>query len=91
MLIYAPGGDPLAFYTSLARTYGDIAYVRMAGEHVFLLSDPRHIRNVLVTDQRSFVKGRGLERARRLLGNGLLTSEGDFWRRQRKLAKRMRR
>jgi cytochrome P450 len=85
MLIYAPGGDPLAFYTNLARTYGDIAYVRMAGEHVFLLSDPRHIRNVLVTDQRSFVKGRGLERARRLLGNGLLTSEGATHLRQRRL------
>jgi len=85
MLIYAPGRDPLAFYTNLARTYGDIAYVRMAGEHVFLLSDPRHIRSVLVTDQRSFVKGRGLERARRLLGNGLLTSEGPTHLRQRRL------
>ncbi len=85
MLIYAPGGDPLAFYTNLARTYGDVVYLRMAGEHLFLLSDPRHIRDVLVTHQRSFVKGRGLERARRLLGNGLLTSEGATHLRQRRL------
>ena len=57
----------------------------MAGEHLFLLSDPRHIRDVLVTHQRSFVKGRGLERARRLLGDGLLTSEGATHLRQRRL------
>ena len=85
MLIYAPGGDPLAFFTNLARTYGDVAYLRMGGEHLFLLSDPRHIRDVLVTHQRSFIKGRGLERAKRLLGNGLLTSEGAAHLRQRRL------
>ena len=85
MLVYAPGRDPLAFFTNLARTYGDVVYLRMAGEHLFLLSDPRHIRDVLVTHQRSFIKGRGLERARRLLGNGLLTSEGATHLRQRRL------
>ena len=57
MLIYAPGRDPLAFFTNLARTYGDVVYLRMGGEHLFLLSDPRHIRDVLVTHQRSFIKG----------------------------------
>jgi cytochrome P450 len=84
-LLYWPGRDPLAFFTNLARTYGDVAHVHMGGEHLFLLSDPRHIRDVLVTHQRSFVKGRGLERAKRLLGTGLLTSEGAVHLRQRRL------
>ncbi|MEO8257965.1 MAG: cytochrome P450 [Acidobacteriota bacterium] len=85
LLIYAPGGDPLAFYTGLARTYGDLVYLRMGGEHFFLVSDPRHIRDVLVTHPRRFIKGRGLDRAKRLLGNGLLTSEGATHLRQRRL------
>ena len=85
LLIYGPGGDPLTFFTSLARTYGDIVHVRMGGERVFLLNDPRLIRDVLVTRQRMFMKGRGLERAKRLIGEGLLTSEGAAHVRQRRL------
>ena len=85
LLIYGPGRDPLAFFTNLARTYGDIVHVRMGGEHVFLLNDPQLIRDVLVTRQRMFMKGRGLERAKRLIGEGLLTSEGAAHVRQRRL------
>jgi cytochrome P450 len=57
----------------------------MAGEHLFLLNHPNLIRDVLVTNQRNFLKGRGLERARRFLGQGLLTSEGADHLRQRRL------
>jgi cytochrome P450 len=84
-LAYRPGRDPLGFFTDLARAYGDIAYVRTGGENLFLLSDPRHVRDVFVTNQRNFLKGRGLERARRVLGEGLLTSEGAVHVRQRRL------
>src|SRR5205085_1161060 len=49
-------------------------------------SHPDDVRDLLVTNDRLFVKGRGLERAKRLLGEGLLTSEGDDHRRQRRLA-----
>jgi cytochrome P450 len=84
-LIYRPGSDPIAFFTRLARTYGDVAYLRMGGEHVVLLSDPQHVRDVLVTHQRNFLKGRGLERAKRVLGAGLLTSEREVHLRQRRL------
>src|SRR5437867_1268569 len=85
LIIYGPGRDPLAFFTNLKRTYGDLAHVRMASEHLFLVSDPRHARDILVTNQRKFMKGRGLERAKRLLGEGLLTSEGATHLRQRRL------
>jgi cytochrome P450 len=71
--------------SSLARTYGDIVHVIAAGEHLVLLNHPRFVKDVLVTNQRNFRKGRGLERARRLLGDGLLTSEGETHLRQRRL------
>ena len=77
---------PLDFFTGLARTYGDIAGIHIAGQPVVLLSDPDRIRDVLVTHGRTFHKGRGLERAKMLLGEGLLTSEDDLHLRQRRLA-----
>jgi len=84
-IAYRPGRDPLEFFTSLARTYGDLVHVRMGGEHVYFVSNPQQVRDILVTNQRYFHKGRGLERARRLLGEGLLTSEGAVHVRQRRL------
>jgi cytochrome P450 len=85
-LVYRPGaGKPLPFFTNLARTYGDIVTYRMGGEQVFLGSDPHLIKDILVTHNRNFIKGRGLQRAKRLLGEGLLTSEGGHHLRQRRL------
>ncbi|HEY3043073.1 MAG TPA: cytochrome P450, partial [Vicinamibacterales bacterium] len=71
-----PGRDPLAFLTQLARTYGDVSYFRLGSERAFFINHPQHIRDVLVTHDRNFTKSRGLERAKKLLGEGLLTSEG---------------
>ena len=85
LFIYGPGRDPLGFFTGLQRDYGDLVHVHLAGEHLFLISDPRVVRDILVTDQRFFMKGRGLDRAKRLLGEGLLTSEGAAHVRQRRL------
>ena len=84
-LIYRPGRDPLMFFTSLARQYGDVVQYRMAGERVFLITDPQYIKDILVTHNRNFTKSRGLERTKRILGNGLLTSEGAVHLRQRRL------
>jgi cytochrome P450 len=85
-LLYRPGlGNPLEFFTGIARTYGDLASYRMAGELLFLVSDPAMVKDILVTNHRNFTKSRGLERTKRLLGNGLLTSEGAFHLRQRRL------
>jgi len=84
--MYRPGGaNPLEFFTTLARTYGDVTSYRMAGEQLFLINEPRLIRDVLVTHNRNFTKSRGLERSKRLLGQGLLTSEGAMHLRQRRL------
>jgi cytochrome P450 len=81
-----PGRDPLALFTELTRTYGDIVFLKLGSERVFLINNPRDIRDVLVTHQKNFTKSRGLERAKKLLGEGLLTSEGAAHLRQRRLA-----
>ncbi|HEV2912703.1 MAG TPA: cytochrome P450 [Pyrinomonadaceae bacterium] len=77
--------DSIAFIERLAR-YGDISYFRMGPQDVYFLNHPDYVKDVLVTHQQNFTKGRALQRAKRLLGEGLLTSEGDFHRRQRRLA-----
>src|SRR5262245_38376789 len=82
---YWPGRDMLAFITTLARTYGDLVTYRIGGETIFLVNDPAEVKEILVTQNRNFTKSRGLERVKRLLGNGLLTSEGAEHLRQRRL------
>ncbi|MBA3558931.1 MAG: cytochrome P450 [Gemmatimonadaceae bacterium] len=77
--------DRLGFLRSLA-TYGDIAHIRLGNQHFVILNNPEYTKQILVTDNRNFTKGRGLERAKVLLGEGLLTSEGAFHLRQRRLA-----
>ncbi len=84
-LIYRPGRNPLEFFTNLARSYGDIVGYRMGGEQLVFVNAPQHIRDILVTNNRFFIKGRGLQRSKRLLGEGLLTSEDPLHLRQRRL------
>ncbi len=76
---------PLDFLPGLVRDYGDVAVFHVGKQPVALVSDPALIRDILVTHGRRFHKGRGLERAKILLGEGLLTSEDDFHLRQRRL------
>ncbi|MGH7718718.1 MAG: cytochrome P450, partial [Gemmatimonadaceae bacterium] len=78
--------DRLGFLHRLKREYGDVAHIALGKRHFVLVSHPDLIRDILITNNRRFIKGRGLQRARMLLGNGLLTSEGDFHLRQRRLA-----
>jgi cytochrome P450 len=84
--LFALRRRPLQTLTELARQHGPVARLGGLGIDVFLLSDPDGIRDVCVTHAKSFVKGRGLQVARRLLGEGLVTSEGAFHLRQRRLS-----
>lgn len=77
---------PLEFLPQLARDFGDAATFHVGAQPIVLVSHPDAIRDVLVTHARQFHKGRGLERAKMLLGEGLLTSEDDFHLRQRRLS-----
>jgi cytochrome P450 len=73
------------FLERTARQHGDLVYLRVGPQHIYFVSDPGAIKDILVTNQSQFKKSRMLERARLLLGDGLLTSEGDFHKRQRRL------
>lgn len=75
--------DPLGFLEGLAETPGDIVPFSLAGRPAFLLKHPDLAEAMLVTRHHEFVKADGLQRAARLLGNGLLTAEGDRHRRRR--------
>ena len=68
-----------------ARLYGDLPYFRLGPYHAYLVNHPDLVREVLVTNQGNFTKSRALQRGKVLLGEGLLTSEGQFHLRQRRL------
>ncbi len=77
--------DRLGFLLATARTHGDVAGFTLGRQPIYLVSDPAMIQDVLELQAASFTKGRALERARHLLGQGLLTSEGELHQRQRRL------
>ena len=76
--------DTNGFLLQLAREQGDVAAFRLGRRDAFLLSHPDHVRQVLVDDADAFRKGGLMQRARRLLGDGLLTSEGERHHAQRR-------
>lgn len=79
--------DILGYMTHCAREYGDVVYLRLAGWEVYQLNHPDLIDVVLREQRANFVKHRFFWRhVKAIFGNGLLTSEGDFWLRQRRLA-----
>ena len=82
---FEPRGDPIGYFTKCFREYGDIVFLRFLGVPMCLLNRPDCIESVLVTQHNNFEKSKDYRALRRVLGNGLLTSEGEFWRRQRKL------
>lgn len=78
--------DPLGYFAGVTRRYGDIVGMRVLNLPIFLINHPDYIEDVLVNHPRKFIKGRVLKANGRVFGEGLLTSEGDFWLRQRRLA-----
>ena len=77
--------DILNFLLETARDYGPLASFRVGPRQVFLASGPDLIEQVLVTDAQRYIKHFGARAFKPVLGNGLITSEGAFWHRQRKL------
>jgi len=80
--------DPLGFIEKLARDYGDVVRTQFFYVPAYFIYHPDQIEQVLATDNKNFIKPLSFRTPffQRLVGNGLLTSEGDFWRRQRRLA-----
>src|SRR5215470_5135691 len=79
--------DTLGFVTR-CRDYGDVVRTRFLYLHAYFLYNPDDIESLLTTNAKSYRKARSLRSPffYRLVGNGLVTSEGEFWRRQRRLA-----
>jgi cytochrome P450 len=80
------GGDPLSVFLKWAQEFGDIFYYRAAWLRVYFLNHPDLIESVLVRNPANFQKDRVIRNSRWFFSEGLLTSEGDFWLRQRRLS-----
>ena len=77
--------DPIGFYESMFEKYGDMVFIH-AGKHNFLLlNNADAIEQVLQTDAKYYKKSTAYERFRLIFGNGLLTSEGELWKKQRRM------
>ena len=77
--------DSIGFLKKIAKEYGDIVHFKMGPIRIVLLNHPDYIKEVLTVQHRNFVKGRPLEMAKELLGEGLLTSEGEFHKRHSRM------
>ena len=81
--------DPIRTFTRIARECGDVAHFKVGGKDMFVISNPDYIKEVIISHNQDFVKSDSLKTAKPLLGEGLLTSEGDFHHRQRRLVQPM--
>jgi len=77
--------DPTKTLMEIAHTYGDICHFKFGRQHIYLLNNSDYIEGILIRDHKNFIKSRGLQVSKRLLGEGLVTSEGEYHDRQRKL------
>ncbi|MGW7449706.1 cytochrome P450 [Kitasatospora sp. NPDC054795] len=77
-------GDRLEMMRSAAAEYGDAVRISMGPKTLYFFNHPDHAKHVLADNAANYHKGIGLAQARRALGNGLLTSEGELWRKQRR-------
>jgi cytochrome P450 len=67
------------------KQYGDIVYTKIGPIRNYMLFGPEYVYHVLVTNQKNYIKGIGYNGLSMMVGKGLLTSDGDLWKRQRRL------
>jgi cytochrome P450 len=78
--------NPTGVFLNAARRFGDVTYFKIGPRHGYLITNPADVRHVLQDNARNYHKSPLYEKLRMFLGNGLLTSEDDFWLRQRRIA-----
>ncbi len=83
--------DSLDRLVAAAEHCGDVFRIHAPGRRsdTWIINNPADIKRVLVTNHRNYTKGVGLDRVKILLGNGIMTSEGELWRRQRRMIQPM--
>jgi len=79
--------EALARLREYFARFGDIyrVFAPARGVYNYVINHPDDIKRVLLSNHRNYTKGEGMDRVKILLGNGIMTSEGDFWRRQRRM------
>ena len=77
---------PLRTLDALQRTYDRMVHLRIGGRHQYLVFTPEDTKHIMQENHRNYGRSPAFQVLKIFLGNGLLTSEGDFWRRQRRLA-----
>ena len=77
--------DPLGF-SIRCRDFGDVVAVKVLGFTVYTANSPEAMKHILVDNAQNYWKGKRAQVFKRVLGNGLLTAEGDQWLRSRRLA-----
>jgi cytochrome P450 len=77
--------DPLAFYRRMALEFGPVSYARVGPVDLYMLGDPALVDELLNDKPKSCMKDTATQSLIPLVGGGLLTSEGETWKRQRKL------
>src|SRR5579862_2054764 len=83
--IVAPSTNIIATVSKIAKKHREMGEMRSPLFDFYLVSEPELIQEILVTHHKNFVKGDFLQRTKKVFGEGLLTSEGDFHHRQRRL------
>ena len=78
--------NPTAVFMDAARRFGDVVFLKIGPRRAYLITNPRDIRHVLQENARNYHKSPLYDKLRASLGNGLLTSEDEFWLRQRRIA-----
>jgi cytochrome P450 len=78
--------DPTGVFLNAARRFGEVVYFRIGPRRGYLITNPADVRHVLQDNARNYHKSPLYDKLRLFIGNGLLTSEDDFWLRQRRIA-----
>jgi cytochrome P450 len=77
--------DRLGLMTGVTEDFGDVVRFKMGPKTLYFFNHPDHAKHVLADNSANYRKGIGLIQAKRVLGDGLLTSEGELWKRHRRL------